>query len=130
MLPYSLNQLTSLKLKNCEISTKFFTNFKYMDCISKIQVLNFSYSVVDKKEFEGFITNSKLTNLKSLKLKGTNIDDLLCALISDFTVVSFRLQEIDVSETKVTSYYYLLKEWNILIIYFMFMWNGIRIDLA
>lgn len=53
------------------------------------------------REFCGFIINSKLKNLKSMCLRDTNVDDKLCSIISDKTVVSFKLEEIDVSQSKV-----------------------------
>jgi len=72
-----------------------------MDCLKNLTVLNFANSLLDMKEFSSFITSPNLKQLKSLNLRATNIDDITCSIISDFTVVSFKLTEIDVSENKV-----------------------------
>ncbi|KAL4467213.1 hypothetical protein ABPG73_014878 [Tetrahymena malaccensis] len=103
MFPYSLEKLQMLKLKFCSLQHKFFSNIEYMKCVQNLQTLNFSYCLLDMYEFSNFIINSELKNLKSLVLRATNVDDNFCSLVSDVTVVSFKLEEIDISKTKSVS---------------------------
>ncbi|KAL4487536.1 hypothetical protein ABPG72_007056 [Tetrahymena utriculariae] len=103
MFPYSLQKLQMLKLKFCSLQHKFFSNIEYMKCVQNLQTFNFSYCQIDMYEFSNFIINSELKNLKSLVLRATNVDDNFCSLISDITVVSFKLEEIDISKTKSVS---------------------------
>ncbi|EAS01747.2 transmembrane protein, putative (macronuclear) [Tetrahymena thermophila SB210] len=100
MFPYSLQNLQMLKLKFCSLQYKFFSNIEYMKCLQNLQILNFSYCFLDMYEFSNFIINSGLKNLKSLILRATNVDDNFCSVVSDITIVSFQLEEIDVSKTK------------------------------
>lgn len=72
-----------------------------MDCLENIEVLNLKKSHLDLKEFKLLIISSKLKKLKYLNVASTNIDDQFCTTISNRSVISFDLQEIDVSHTKV-----------------------------
>ncbi|KAL4454019.1 hypothetical protein ABPG74_003902 [Tetrahymena malaccensis] len=102
MFPYSLSELKILKLKYCNITSKCLINLRHMDCLSKIQVLSFKGCYIDMKELKTLLISTKLKNLKSLNVSKTNIDDSFCTTVSDNSVVSFSLQEIDVSQTKIT----------------------------
>ncbi|EWS75170.1 transmembrane protein, putative (macronuclear) [Tetrahymena thermophila SB210] len=102
MFPYSLRELKILKLKYCNITSKCLINLRHMDCLSKIQVISFKGCFIDMKELKTLLISTRLQNLKSLNVSKTNIDDSFCTTVSDNSVVSFSLQEIDVSKTQIT----------------------------
>ncbi|KAL4497892.1 hypothetical protein ABPG72_000647 [Tetrahymena utriculariae] len=102
MFPYSLSELRILKLKYCNITSKCLINLRHMDCLSKIQALSFKGCFIDMKELKTLLISTKLKNLKSLNVSKTNIDDSFCTTVADSCVVSFKLQEIDVSQTQIT----------------------------